>query len=152
MMFTKAVLRRQQSEFVETSALARVPRLVKRTTTRRPRTALRTENKVEITFIAKDGTKKITKEDGKIVRNVALEQKLELYEGFSKVMNCGGNGQCGTCAVIVNDDADLCLSAVTDAERKKLGAERLGLGWRLACQMELVKSDGSVEIQLNPKK
>ena len=39
-----------------------------------------------------------------------------------------------------------------DAERKKLGAERLGLGWRLACQMELVKSDGSVEIQLNPKK
>src|SRR5215213_2098462 len=46
---------------------------------------------------------------------------------------CGGRGECDTCAVVVEAGASL-LSPVTEAERVRLGAERLSAGERLACQ------------------
>jgi len=46
---------------------------------------------------------------------------------------CGGRGECDTCAVVVEEGATL-LSSLTDAERTRLSPERLAAGERLACQ------------------
>lgn len=53
--------------------------------------------------------------------------------GVSLPAECGGRGECDTCAVIVEEGATL-LSDLTDAERTRLSAERLAAGERLACQ------------------
>ena len=51
---------------------------------------------------------------------------------------CGGRGECDTCAVVVESGAAL-LSEPTEAERARLGAERLAAGERLACQARAVR-------------
>jgi len=53
--------------------------------------------------------------------------------GFHIPADCGGRGECDTCAVKIIRGATL-LSALTDCERKQLSAERLAAGERLACQ------------------
>ncbi|KAK9208003.1 hypothetical protein WN944_000354 [Citrus x changshan-huyou] len=35
----------------------------------------------------------------KLLRNIMLDNKIELYATYGKVMNCGGGGSCGTCIV-----------------------------------------------------
>ncbi|XP_073107137.1 photosynthetic NDH subunit of subcomplex B 3, chloroplastic isoform X2 [Elaeis guineensis] len=35
----------------------------------------------------------------KLLRNIMLDNKIELYAAYGKVMNCGGGGSCGTCIV-----------------------------------------------------
>ena len=49
---------------------------------------------------------------------------------------CGGRGECDTCAVVVVEGATL-LSTLTDAERRLLSPERLAEGERLACQAKV---------------
>jgi uncharacterized 2Fe-2S/4Fe-4S cluster protein (DUF4445 family) len=46
--------------------------------------------------------------------------------------DCGGLGGCGKCLVAVNPKEN--LSPVTDTERGIIGAEKLAVGYRLACQ------------------
>ncbi len=46
---------------------------------------------------------------------------------------CGGRGECDTCAVVVEEGAQL-LSDLTDGERRHLREGRLAAGERLACQ------------------
>src|SRR5919199_5319772 len=46
---------------------------------------------------------------------------------------CRGRGECDTCAVVVEQGATL-LSSSTEAERTRLGPERLAAGARPACQ------------------
>jgi ferredoxin len=53
--------------------------------------------------------------------------------GVGLPAECGGRGECDTCAVIVEEGATL-LSGLTDAERVRLSPERLAAGERLACQ------------------
>ncbi|HEX8708599.1 MAG TPA: 2Fe-2S iron-sulfur cluster-binding protein [Pyrinomonadaceae bacterium] len=53
--------------------------------------------------------------------------------GAALPAECGGRGECDTCAVIVEEGATL-LSSLTEAERKLLSPERLAAGERLACQ------------------
>lgn len=53
--------------------------------------------------------------------------------GVSLPAECGGRGECDTCAVVVEEGATL-LSGLTDAERTRLSPERLAAGERLACQ------------------
>ena len=53
--------------------------------------------------------------------------------GVNLPAECGGRGECDTCAVVVEDGATL-LSDLTDAERVRLSPERLAAGERLACQ------------------
>jgi Na+-transporting NADH:ubiquinone oxidoreductase subunit F len=54
---------------------------------------------------------------------------------------CGGRGLCGLCKVKVLQGG----GEVTGQETKRLGQERLGLGWRLACQVT-VRSNVSIEL------
>ena len=105
---------------------------------RRNATTTTTTKAVKITFVDPDGNAIETNQTKGILRTIALDSGVEIYEGFSKLMNCGGNGQCGTCAMVVSDPSE-CLSGTTDAERKKLGKEKLGKGYRLCCQTEIVE-------------
>src|SRR5918912_386708 len=59
---------------------------------------------------------------------------------------CGGRGECDTCAVVVEEGATL-LSGLTDAERVRLSPERLAAGERLACQ---AKAERGGKLVLRP--
>jgi ferredoxin, 2Fe-2S len=59
---------------------------------------------------------------------------------------CDRRGECDTCAVVVETGAEL-LSAPTEAERQRLGEERLAAGERLACQ---AKAERGGDISLRP--
>jgi len=61
---------------------------------------------------------------------------------------CGGHGECDTCAVIVQKGATL-LSSLTQAERTRLSPERLADGERLACQTKILYG-GDIEIRPVP--
>ncbi|GER33916.1 2Fe-2S ferredoxin-like superfamily protein [Striga asiatica] len=65
----------------------------------------------------------------KLLRNIMLDNKIELYAAFGKVMNCGGGGSCGTCIV----------------EKPE--------SWRLACQTIVgnKENSGKVVVQRLPQ-
>ncbi|CAI9094420.1 OLC1v1030159C1 [Oldenlandia corymbosa var. corymbosa] len=67
----------------------------------------------------------------KLLRNIMLDNKIELYATYGKVMNCGGGGSCGTCIVEIIDGKDL-LNERTNAELRYL--KKKPESWRLACQ------------------
>ncbi|XXG47493.1 hypothetical protein AAC387_Pa02g2130 [Persea americana] len=67
----------------------------------------------------------------KVLRNIMLDDKIELYAPYGKVMNCGGGGSCGTCIVEIVDGSDL-LSERTNSELRYL--KKKPDSWRLACQ------------------
>ena len=77
----------------------------------------------------------------RVLRDVAVGEKVELYQGMNKLLNCGGIGNCGTCILAVDEGADL-LSERTDAEARKLKGKPEN--WRLACQC-LVGGDEAPE-------
>jgi ferredoxin len=79
------------------------------------------------------------------LRVVALENKIDIYKFLDKALNCGGVGQCGTCAVEVSEGMDK-LSSRTTAEDRKL--RKKPATYRLACQT-LVKC-GPVSIRTKP--
>jgi ferredoxin len=56
--------------------------------------------------------------------------------GLRLPAECGGRGECDTCAVIVREGMVL-LSELTNAERTRLSPERLAAGERLACQAKI---------------
>ncbi|KZV14108.1 hypothetical protein F511_44422 [Dorcoceras hygrometricum] len=55
----------------------------------------------------------------KLLRNIMLDNKIELYAAYGKVMNCGGGGSCGTCIVEIIDGKEL-LNERTNAELRYL--------------------------------
>jgi ferredoxin len=66
--------------------------------------------------------------------------------GIQLPTECGGRGECDTCAVVVEAGAEL-LSPVTESERVRLGPERLAAGERLACQ---AKAERAGDLALRP--
>lgn len=66
--------------------------------------------------------------------------------GVTLPTECGGRGECDTCAVIVEEGATL-LSSLTEAERVRLSPERLAAGERLACQTKVERGG---ELVLRP--
>ncbi|KAL0024772.1 hypothetical protein WJX79_005015 [Trebouxia sp. C0005] len=94
--------------------------------------------RVTLEFETSEGPKTIDCDSGDILRDVMLEQKIDLYTTWGKIWTCGGNGQCGTCVVeVVNGDK--LLSEKNDTETKKL--KRKTESYRLACQTNV--GDGS---------
>ncbi|MDQ3817140.1 MAG: (2Fe-2S)-binding protein [Acidobacteriota bacterium] len=69
--------------------------------------------------------------------------------GISLPTECGGRGECDTCAVVVEEGATL-LSSLTEAERARLSPERLAAGERLACQTK-VERGGEVVLRPVPQ-
>jgi len=109
---------------------------------------------IEVTFISEDGKSPpatTTVARPEVLRTVALDAKCELYAGVNKLLNCGGAGNCGTCAVDVRRGGEF-LSERTDAEARKLKAGKLKESWRLSCQCVVDGPDGAeLEVALRPK-
>jgi ferredoxin len=66
--------------------------------------------------------------------------------GVALPTECGGRGECDTCAVVVEEGAAL-LSAVNESERQRLGPERIAAGERLACQ---ARAERAGDLALRP--
>jgi ferredoxin len=56
--------------------------------------------------------------------------------GVRLPLECGGRGECDTCAVHIEEGATL-VSSLTEGERTRLSPERLLAGERLACQTKI---------------
>jgi ferredoxin len=70
------------------------------------------------------------------LREVLLEQNLDLYSPGAKILNCHGHGICGTCLVQVEG----AVSAPTQMERTRMGfpPHSAHQDRRLACQVKVL--------------
>ncbi|KAL2318218.1 hypothetical protein Fmac_032094 [Flemingia macrophylla] len=86
----------------------------------------------------------------KLLRNIMLDNKIELYATYGKLMNCGGGGSCGTCIVEIIEGKDL-LNGRTNTELKYL--KKKPESWRLACQTIVgnKENSGKVVVQRIPQ-
>ncbi len=78
------------------------------------------------------------------LRLKAIESGVDIYKGITKLLNCRGNGKCGTCIVEITAGAEN-LSPRTLVEKQKL--KKKPTSDRLACQT-LVK--GNVAVKTKP--
>ncbi|KAL9239846.1 hypothetical protein vseg_014127 [Gypsophila vaccaria] len=79
----------------------------------------------------------------KLLRSIMLDNKIELYATYGKVMNCGGTGTCGTCIVEIVEGNDL-LNERTKTELRYL--KKKPESWRLACQTIVGNKENSGEV------
>ncbi len=88
--------------------------------------------------------------EGKIVEVKVGTSILEAAKkaGVRIRSDCGGQGKCGKCLVIVENQSG--LSSVSDAERHHIPDDMLKLGYRLAC-CSYVKGDVTVFIPLQSR-
>lgn len=86
----------------------------------------------------------------KLLRNIMLDNKIELYGAYGKVMNCGGGGSCGTCLVEIVQGKEL-LNERTTTEQRYL--KKKPETWRLACQTIVgdKENSGTVVVQRQPQ-
>ena len=82
---------------------------------------------------------------GANLRDVALQNGIDLYVFPNNVFNCRGNGLCGTCRVKV--DNPRALSPRTRSDERKCAWE--GDEYRLSCQTRVL---GDVSVVTNPRK
>ncbi|KAL1544693.1 photosynthetic NDH subunit of subcomplex B 3, chloroplastic-like isoform X2 [Salvia divinorum] len=87
----------------------------------------------------------------KLLRDIMLDNKIELYAIYGKLMNCGGGGSCGTCIVEIIDGKDL-LNERTNTELRYL--KKKPDSWRLACQTIVgnKENSGKVVVQRLPQR
>jgi len=103
----------------------------------------------KVTFVRERKT--VECEQGKNLRELALENGIELYRGIHRFLNCRGHGLCGKCAVVVRNGGEN-LSPPTFMERVRVALMPfLPIGregrLRLACQCSVL---GDVEIETRP--
>lgn len=80
--------------------------------------------------------KTITCNQGRNLREVLLENGIDLYNGGSTVINCRGIGTCGTCAVeIVGEVSE---ANWRDKKRRSLPPHSPTRNLRLACQTQVL--------------
>lgn len=82
--------------------------------------------------------------DGANLRLKALENRIDIYKTWGKMMNCGGYGQCGTCIVEIVEGMEN-LSPRTEVENRKL--KKKPATYRLACQTLV---NGPVTVKTKP--
>lgn len=69
--------------------------------------------------------------DNANLRELFLRERVPLYRGFARVLNCEGKARCGTCRIRVEEGAEN-LSRPTPFERERLPDAPPDV--RLACQ------------------
>ena len=80
------------------------------------------------------------------LRRLALENDIRIYSSLDRVINCRGNGLCGTCKVEVFASEDWDLNPRTAMEEKKLKKFN-NPNLRLSCQ---VKVHGNIRVKTYP--
>jgi len=96
-----------------------------------------------IKFVNED--KEVVVRDGTNLRLKAIESGIDIYKGITKVLNCRGNGKCGSCIVEVIAGGEN-LSPVTAAEEQKL--QKYPSIYRLTCQTLV---NGNVAVKTKPQ-
>ena len=93
--------------------------------------------------------KEIEVPEGANLRQVAMREGIQLYQGLDRFLNCRGLGVCGTCRVLVKNGA-VNLTPKTLRERFRLALSLAVIGhedeMRLACQAQ-VKGDCTIASQ-----
>ena len=84
-----------------------------------------------INFI--DQNRKVVCVPGANLREVAQREGVSVYKGIHQLINCHGNGLCGSCQMAVIDGRGMPRN---ETEQKRLG--RVAEPWRLACQYEVL--------------
>ena len=79
---------------------------------------------------------------GASLRDVAIQQEIEIYRGMWTHINCLGNGVCGRCKIWITSGPDT-ISDRSVRER----FHRISGTQRLACQVRIL---GDVEIRTRP--
>jgi ferredoxin len=95
-----------------------------------------------IKFVKED--REVVAADGANLRIKAMENGIEIYKLYGKMMNCGGYGQCGTCIVEITEGMEN-LSPRTASEDRKF--KRKPANYRLACQALV---NGSISVVTKP--
>jgi ferredoxin len=80
--------------------------------------------------------KSFTCEIGANLRQVLLENSVDLYNGNARIINCMGIGTCGTCAVAI--EGDVSEANWRDTTRRSLPPHSLDRNLRLACQTKVL--------------
>lgn len=88
--------------------------------------------------------KEVVAANGANLRLIAMQNNIDIYKVWGKMMNCGGYGQCGTCVVEVTEGMEN-LSPRTDVENRLL--KKKPENCRLACQTLV---HGAVSIVTKP--
>ncbi|KAM0883166.1 hypothetical protein ACQ4PT_031814 [Festuca glaucescens] len=86
----------------------------------------------------------------KLLRDIMLENKLEMYAAYGKLMNWGGTGSCGTCIAEIIDGKEL-PNERTPTENRYL--KKKPESWRLTCQTIVgnKENSGKVVVQRLPQ-
>ena len=82
---------------------------------------------------------------GQPMRDVLMGAKVEVYGDRAKLTNCGGGGQCGTCAVLVEDAEDWEVRSEFDGLRLK----KYPPSARLSCNTAI---EGDCTVIISPAK
>jgi ferredoxin len=94
--------------------------------------------------------KDVTCEKGANLRETALAAGLDVYEGVSKTLNCGGHATCGTCLVHIKKGVENC-GPMGMMEKARFAVSFLNIGHeneaRLSCQTEV---NGDIEVETTP--
>jgi 2Fe-2S ferredoxin len=94
--------------------------------------------------------KEVQCEAGANLREVAQANGVEVYQGISKTLNCGGRSTCGTCLVHIKKGMDNC-SPPGLLEKARFAVSFLNIGHedeaRLSCQVIV---NGDIEVQTTP--
>jgi len=95
-----------------------------------------------IKFVSED--KEVIVTDSTNLRLKAIESGVDIYKAMTKLLNCRGNGKCGTCIVEVLAGTEN-LSPRTPVEEQKL--KQKPVTYRLACQTQV---KGDVVVKTKP--
>ncbi|XP_036413756.1 adrenodoxin-like [Colossoma macropomum] len=145
-------LSRRSSSIVSKTSSRTLPSLSRDRTQRREITSssvvqpLRSENKVTVNFINRDGEKITVKASpGESLLDVVVDQDLD-FDGFGA---CEGTLACSTCHIIFEEETYKQLGPISDEEMDMLDlAYGLTDTSRLGCQICLTKSLDGVTVRL----
>jgi ferredoxin len=80
--------------------------------------------------------KNFTCETGANLRQVLMDNGIDLYNGNARIINCMGIGTCGTCAVQI--DGEVSAPNWKDIARRSLPPHQRSQNLRLACQTQVL--------------
>lgn len=98
-----------------------------------------------LVFFEREG-KTVNTNSGWKLRKLAQKNGVEVYKGINKLINCRGNGMCGTCMMEVYPNKAGDVNPRTAMEEKKL-KKYTNPHLRLSCQVVV---HGNIRVKTQP--